>query len=226
MATHILIIEDERKTAAFLAKGLIENGFTVEVCATGESGLRRALEGEFQLLILDIMLPERDGWSVLTEMRRAGKTTPVMFLTARDHVRDRVKGLTLGADDYLVKPFAFSELLARVQTVLRRSTGHHLETLKIADLEIDLIHHRAARLGARVDLTPKEFALLTLMARSQGKPLSRTHIAREVWDMEYDGGSNMVDVHLRRLRSKIDDPYDRKLVHTIRGVGYVLEDRG
>ena len=225
MATRILVIEDEKKTAAYLSKGLSENGFAVEGCRDGESGLRQALEGDHDLIILDIMLPQRDGWSILGELRRAGKQTPVLVLTARDNVRDRVKGLQMGADDYLVKPFAFSELLARVQSILRRTAGSQPEAFHIADLEIDLIRNKASRSGQRVDLTPKELALLTLLARSKGKPLSRATIAREVWDMEFDNDSNVVDVHVRRLRSKIDDPYEQKLLHTVRGVGYVLDER-
>lgn len=225
MSSAILIIEDERKTVGFLRRGLIESGFDVEACTNGEEGLRRALDGNFALIILDVMLPGRDGWSVLEELRNSGSQTPVLFLTARDDVRDRVKGLQMGADDYLVKPFAFSELLARVQSVLRRTSPGLVDSLRIADLDIDLLRQRATRAGQRLDLTPKEFALLALLARSHGKPLSRALIARQVWDMEFEGGSNVVDVHVRRLRAKVDDPYERKLVHTVRGVGYVLENR-
>jgi two-component system copper resistance phosphate regulon response regulator CusR len=224
MSKPILIVEDERKTAGFLRRGLTESGFTVEVCGDGAAGLKRAIHSEFALIILDVMLPEHDGWTVLNELRGAGRLTPVLFLTARDDVRDRVKGLRLGADDYLVKPFAFSELLARVQSVLRRSQATQPQSMQLADLHIDLMHNRASRDGGRLELTPKEFQLLTLLARNQGKPVSRQMIAREVWDMEYDGGSNFVDVHVRRLRAKIDDPYGRKLLHTIRSVGYVLDD--
>jgi len=226
MSHRILVIEDERKTAGFVRRGLVENDFEVEINADGETGLRRAIQDEFDLIILDVMLPNRDGWSILTDLRNAGRQTPVLFLTARDNVRDRVKGLSLGADDYLIKPFAFSELLARVQSVLRRSATKHPEVMHIADLEIDLIHRRAVRNRDRLELTPKEFELLSLLARHQGKSISRNMIAREVWDMEYDGGTNFVDVHIRRLRAKIDDPYDRKLLQTVRGVGYVLDDRG
>jgi two-component system copper resistance phosphate regulon response regulator CusR len=181
--------------------------------------------GEYDLLILDVMLPGRNGWSILTELRREGKRTPVLFLTARDAVHDRVKGLELGADDYLVKPFAFSELLARLRSILRRSGAHLPETLVIADLEIDLLRRKAARGGQRLDLTPKEFALVSLLARRQGEVLSRALIAEQVWDMRLDSDTNVVDVHVRRLRSKVDDPFAKKLIHTVRGVGYVLEDR-
>lgn len=225
MPTRILVVEDERKTAAYLHKGLVESGFSVDVCKRGDEGLRQGLTGEYDLLILDIMLPELDGWSILAEMRRAEVKTPVLFLTARDQVKDRVKGLQMGADDYLVKPFAFSELLARVQSILRRTAGSQPDTFRLADLELDLVRHKASRSGERVDLTPKEFALLALLARSKGKPVSRALIAREVWDVNFETDSNVVDVHVRRLRSKLDDPYERKLLHTVRGVGYVLEDK-
>jgi two-component system copper resistance phosphate regulon response regulator CusR len=177
------------------------------------------------VMILDVMLPRRDGWSIMTNLRRAGKETPVLFLTARDAVRDRVKGLELGADDYLVKPFAFSELLARLRTILRRKASSTPDVLAIADLEIDLLRRRAARAGKRLDLTPKQFALLSLLARRSGEVLSRTLIADQVWDMGFDSDSNVVDVHVRRLRSKVDDPFERKLIHTVRGVGYLLEER-
>src|SRR5262249_6500525 len=172
----------------------------------------------YDLIILDVMLPRRDGWSVLKELRRAGKQTPVLFLTARDSVHDRVKGLELGADDYLVKPFAFSELLARVRSIMRRGAPGQTESLRIADLEIDLIRHKATREGKRLDLTPKEFALLSLLARRAGEVLSRTLIAEQVWDMTFDSGTNVVDVHVRRLRAKVDDPFEHKLIHTVRGV--------
>ena len=221
----ILVVEDEKKAAAYLRKGLSENGFVVDIASGGEDGLHLARSGGHDLVILDVMLPGRDGWSVLSELRRSGKETPVLFLTAKDAVQDRVKGLELGADDYLVKPFAFSELLARVRSILRRGPSRKPDTIRHADLEIDLVRHRAARDGSRLDLTPKEFALLALLARRAGEVLSRTRIAEEVWDMNFDGGTNVVDVHVRRLRAKVDDPFDRKLIHTVRGVGYVLDDR-
>jgi len=220
----ILVVEDEKKAAAYLRKGLAENGFVVDVAAEGDEGLHLARTGDYGLVILDVMLPGRDGWSVLGELRRAGSQTPVLFLTAKDGLPDRVKGLNLGADDYLVKPFAFSELLARVRSILRRGPSRQPDTLKRADLEIDLVRHRVARGGKKLDLTPKEFALLSLLARRAGEVLSRTAIAEQVWDMNFDGGTNVVDVHVRRLRSKIDDPFDRKLIHTVRGIGYVLDE--
>ncbi len=222
---HILIIEDERKTAAYLRQGLSENGFVVDVAERGDDGLHLARTGSYDLILLDVMLPERDGWSVLSELRRAGQQTPVLFLTARDSVPDRVKGLELGADDYLVKPFAFSELLARVRSVLRRSPARHPETLRVADLELDLLGHRASRGGQRLELTPKEYALLSLLARRRGEVLSRTLIAEQVWDMNFDSDTNVVDVAVRRLRRKVDEPFARRLIHTVRGAGYVLEER-
>jgi two-component system, OmpR family, copper resistance phosphate regulon response regulator CusR len=221
---RVLIIEDEPKSAAYLCKGLSEHGYVADLAGNGEDGLYLAQTSEYDLLILDIMLPRRDGWSVMRELRRSGKQTPVLFLTARDSVPDRVKGLDLGADDYLVKPFAFSELLARVRTVLRRGPGRRNESLCFADLELDPLSHKATRAGKRLDLTPKEFLLLALFVRRAGEVLSRTLIAEQVWDMNFDCGTNVVDVHVRRLRAKVDDPFDKKLIHTIRGVGYVLEE--
>jgi two-component system copper resistance phosphate regulon response regulator CusR len=221
----VLLIEDDRKTATYLRKGLGESGFVVDVASDGEDGLHRARTGEFDLVILDIMLPGRDGWSVLGELRRSGKATPVLVLTARDGVGDRVRGLELGADDYLVKPFAFSELLARARSVLRRGPARVPESIRVADLEVDLVRHRATRDGKRLELTPKEFALLSLFARRVGEVLSRTLVAEQVWDINFAGDSNVVDVHVRRLRAKVDEPFERPLIHTVRGAGYVLEER-
>ncbi|HEU5180345.1 MAG TPA: heavy metal response regulator transcription factor [Candidatus Polarisedimenticolia bacterium] len=222
---RLLVVEDEAKTAAYLRKGLAESGYVVEVADRGEAGLQMALRGEYDLIILDIGLPERDGWSILEDLRKAGRQTPVLFLTARDQVRDRVRGLELGADDYLVKPFAVSELLARVRSVLRRGPRRQPEVLRIADLEIDLVRQTASRAGQLLHLTPKEFALLALLARRAGEVLTRTIITEQVWDMNFDSDTNVVDVAVRRIRSKVDDPHPRKLIHTIRGVGYVLDDR-
>jgi two-component system copper resistance phosphate regulon response regulator CusR len=221
----ILVVEDERKAANYLRRGLSENGFTVDVAGRGEEGLHLASTGDYDLIILDVLLPERDGWSIITALRQAGKQLPVLFLTARDAVEDRVKGLELGADDYLVKPFAFAELLARVRSLLRRGPGRQLESIHMGDLELDLVRHRAVRGAQRLDLTPKEFALLSLLARRAGEVLSRSLIAEQVWDIAFDSDSNVVDVHVRRLRSKVDDPFAQKLIHTVRGVGYVLEAR-
>jgi two-component system copper resistance phosphate regulon response regulator CusR len=222
---RILVVEDEPKIAAFLRKGLTENGFTVDLAGQGEDGLHLARTCAYDLVILDVMLPQLDGWAVLKALRQDGRQTPVVYLTARDSVPDRVKGLELGADDYLVKPFAFSELLARVRSVLRRGPVRQAETIRVADLEVDAIRHRATRGGQRLDLTPKEFALLSLLARRAGEVLSRTLIAEQVWDMNFDSDTNVLDVHIRHLRAKVDDPFEHKLIHTVRGIGYVLEER-
>ncbi len=220
---RILVVEDEAKTAKFLKKGLGEAGFVVDVAFDGQDGLDLARSMDFDLMILDIMLPGLDGWQVLTGLRQAGKSTQVLFLTARDAVHERVKGFELGADDYLVKPFAFSELLARVQSRLRRTPARPQNVVRMADLEIDLLRHRATRGGQRLELTTKEFLLLSLLARRAGEVLSRTVIAEAVWDMNFDSETNVVDVSVRRLRSKVDDPFASKLIHTVRGSGYVLE---
>jgi two-component system copper resistance phosphate regulon response regulator CusR len=221
-----LIVEDEPKTAAYLCKGLAENGFVVDTASDGETGLARARAGEYDVLIVDVMLPRLDGWAIVTALRREGVPTPILFLTARDDVADRVRGLELGADDYLVKPFAFSELLARVHSIQRRIPARNPDRLQVADLEIDIPSRKVMRGGKAVDLTAKEFLLLTLLARRAGEPLSRTVIAEHVWGMNFDPGTNVVDVHVRRLRAKVDEPFPRKLVHTVRGVGYVLDERG
>jgi two-component system copper resistance phosphate regulon response regulator CusR len=221
----ILVVEDEPKAAAYLRKGLEENGFVVDAAADGEEGLHLARTGGYDLIVLDVMLPRRDGWSVLAELRQDGQQTPVLLLTARDAVDDRVRGLELGGDDYLVKPFAFSELLARIRSVLRRGPARTPDLVRVADLELDLVRHRATRAGRRLDLTPREFALLALLARRAGEVLSRTLIAEQVWDMNFDCDSNVVDVHVRRLRAKADDPFGSRLIHTVRGAGYVLEER-
>lgn len=221
-----LVVEDERKTAMYLRKGLSESGFAVDVAERGDDGLHMASTGHYDIVVLDIMLPERDGWSVLSELRRAGNQTPVLILTARDAVQDRVKGLELGADDYLIKPFAFSELLARIRTILRRGTKLQPNALRVADLEIDFAQHRAVRGGKKLDLTPKEFALLSLLVRRRGEVLTRTVISEQVWDWNFDSHTNVVDVHMRRLRSKVDESFEHKLIQTVRGVGYVLEGPG
>lgn len=220
---RILLIEDEKKTAAFLEKGLREAGFAVKVARDGESGLAAAQNKHFDLLVVDVMLPKKDGWSVVEELHGAGFRKPILFLTARDSVHDRVKGLELGADDYLVKPFAFSELLARIRSLLRRVPARSGGQLRIEDLKIDTRRHRATRRGVALDLTPKEFLLLTQLVRSAGEVVSRKEIAEHVWDIDFNTDTNVVDVVVRRLRAKVDDPFKKKLVHTIRGVGYVLK---
>jgi len=227
---RLLVVEDEVKLAQYLHKGLSENGHVVDLAHDGIDGRRLAVGGEYDLVLLDLMLPGIDGFGVLAAMRAAGKTTPVLMLTARDKVEDRVLGLERGADDYLVKPFAFSELLARVGALLRRgasNNGHAAQAteLHLGDLELDLIARRAARAQQRLDLTAKEFNLLALLLRRRGQILSRTTLAEQVWDMNFDSDTNVVEVAVRRLRAKLDDPFQTKLLHTVRGMGYVLEER-
>ena len=220
----LLVAEDEPKTGIYLQQGLSEAGFSVERVITGTDALQQVLDQPYDLLILDVMLPGLDGWEVLRRVRAAGQQVPVLFLTARDRVEDRVKGLELGADDYLVKPFAFSELLARVRSLLRRGHGTAVPThMRIADLEVDLLKRRALRGGKRIDLTAKEFALLELLLRRRGEVLPKSLIASQVWDMNFDSDTNVIEVAIRRLRAKIDDAFEPKLIHTARGMGYMLE---
>jgi two-component system copper resistance phosphate regulon response regulator CusR len=220
----LLIVEDEVKTGDYLRQGLQEAGYSTDLVRNGPDGLHLALTGDYDLIVLDVMLPGMDGWQILQTLRQTGKLMPVLFLTARDQVEDRVKGLELGADDYLVKPFAFSELLARLRTLLRRGrSGAEPTALTVADMELDLLRRRVTRAGKRIDLTAKEFALLELLLRRQGEVLPRSLIASQVWDMNFDSDTNVVEVAIRRLRSKIDDPFETKLLNTIRGMGYVLE---
>ncbi|CPP08354.1 heavy metal response regulator transcription factor [Bordetella pertussis] len=221
----ILVIEDEPKLADYLHKGLSEQSHIVDVARDGVNGRHLALEGDYELVILDVMLPDIDGFAVLAALRAAARNTPVLMLTARDRVEDRVRGLEGGADDYLVKPFAFSELLARVHALQRRGRSQESPLLRLADLELDLASRKAQRGGRRLDLTAKEFSLLALLLRRQGQILSRTTLAEQVWDMNFDSDTNVIDVAIRRLRGKLDDPYDAKLLHTVRGMGYVLESR-
>ncbi|MBK5913303.1 heavy metal response regulator transcription factor [Rhodocyclus purpureus] len=220
----ILVVEDEPKTGDYLRQGLAEAGFVVDLARNGLDGLHLALGEAYDLAIVDVMLPGIDGWQLLQGIRRAGKDMPLLFLSARDAVEDRVKGLELGADDYLVKPFAFSELLARVRTLLRRgSKAKEPELLRAADLELDLIRRRVSRSGRKIDLTAKEFSLLELLLRRQGEVLSRSLIASQVWDMNFDSDTNVIEVAIRRLRAKVDDGFEPKLIRTVRGMGYVLE---
>jgi two-component system copper resistance phosphate regulon response regulator CusR len=219
----ILIVEDEQKTGDYLKQGLSEAGFVADLARDGVDGLHLALTDDYDLVVLDVMLPRLDGWQVLREIRQKSKHLPVLFLTARDQVEDRVKGLEFGADDYLVKPFAFSELLARVRALLRRGRANEPELLQVADLELDLLRRRVTRAGKRIDLTAKEFALLELLLRRQGEVLPRSLIASQVWDMNFDSDTNVIEVAVRRLRAKIDDDFEPKLIRTVRGMGYVLE---
>jgi len=221
----ILIVEDDIKIADFLKKSLGNAGFTVEVSHDGEDGLFQATQFDYQLILLDAMLPLRDGFSLLSALRKINKAVHIIMLTARDAIEDRVKGLELGADDYLIKPFSFAELLARIRSALRRPLPQQEDKLVIDDLIIHLKKHKAERKQQRIDLTAKEFALLTLLVERSGQVLSRTLIAELVWDIHFASDSNIVDVAIRRLRQKIDDPFENKLIHTIRGMGYVLEKR-
>lgn len=220
----ILVVEDEPKTGDYLRQGLMEAGFVVDLARDGIDGLHLGETGEYDLAILDVMLPGIDGWQVMQGLRRHKIETPVLFLTARDQVEDRVKGLELGADDYLVKPFAFAELLARVRSLLRRGSRNiDAELMRVADLELDLLRRRVTRAGRRIDLTAKEFALLELLLRRRGEVLPRSLIASQVWDMNFDSDTNVIEVAMRRLRAKVDDDFEPKLIRTVRGMGYVLE---
>jgi len=223
----ILVVEDETKIGDYLRQGLNEAGFVTDLARNGLDGHHLAMTEPYDLVILDVMLPDIDGWRILQSLHEAGKKVPVLFLTARDSVEDRVKGLELGADDYLVKPFAFAELLARVRTLLRRGATPAAETtLKVADLELDLVRRRVSRGGQRIQLTAKEFSLLELLMRHQGEVMPRSLIASQVWDMNFDSDTNVIDVAIRRVRAKIEDGFDSKLIQTVRGMGYMLDEPG
>lgn len=220
----LLVVEDETKTGEYLRQGLTEAGFVVDLARNGLDGHHFAMTEPYDLIVLDVMLPNVDGWRIVKSLREAGKRMPVLFFTARDSVDDRVKGLELGADDYLVKPFAFAELLARVRTLLRRgNTPASMDQLQVADLEFDVVRHCVMRAGRRIHLTTKEFTLLELLVRRRGEVLPRTLIASQVWDMNFDSDTNIIDVAIRRLRAKIDKEFEPKLIHTVRGMGYMLD---
>ncbi len=218
----LLVIEDDLKTSLLMQKGLSSEGFSVEVCHDGERGLQTAYSRHHDLIVLDVMLPKIDGWTVLSRLREKGVRTPVLLVTARDAVDQRVQGLSLGADDYIVKPFAFAELVARIRTVLRRVPGAVPDILQFETLRVDLARHKAYRADRPLELSNKEMLLLALLVRRQGEILTRTYIAEQIWDMKHDADSNVVDVNIRRIRAKVDDPYTRKLIQTVRGRGYVL----
>ncbi len=218
----LLVVEDDPKTSSYLKRGLSEEGFIVDVCADGHDGLELASTGQYDLMILDIMPPVADGWSVLSDLGKLQRPPPVLVLTARESVTDRIRGLSLGADDYLVKPFAFGELLARVRAIMRRNVQAGGSILQVADLVLDPLRGKARRGDVAIELTAKEIQLLELLMRHQDDVLSRTYIAERVWEMNFESDSNVIDVNIRRLRAKIDDPFPRKLIHTVRGRGYVL----
>ncbi|MGX9933845.1 heavy metal response regulator transcription factor [Advenella kashmirensis] len=219
----ILVIEDDSKTGDYLRKGLLESGYAVDLARNGVDGLHLAQTQDYDLVILDVMLPGKDGWQVMSALRRE-RDVPVIFLTARDQVDDRIRGLQLGADDYLVKPFSFTELVLRIRTLLRRGVVRDSEVFQLADLQLDPLRHKVTRQGVNIVLTNKEFMLLHLLIRRQGEALSRSDIASQVWDMNFDSDTNVVDVAIKRLRAKIDAPFDRKLIHTVRSVGYMFSE--
>ena len=221
----ILIIEDEPKTAIFVKRGFVEEGYVVDVAVDGVNGLDLAVGGTYDIIILDVMLPRQDGWAVLADVKRRDPRQPVILLSALDAVANRVRGLDLGADDYLIKPFAFSELHARVRNAVRRDRARQADILRLDDLDMDLVRHKVTRAGQLLDLAPQEYRLLEYLLRHAGEVLTRTRLAEQIWDISFDGDSNVVDVAVRRLRRKVDDPSERKLIHTLRGVGYVIEAR-
>ncbi|KKL65233.1 hypothetical protein LCGC14_2157030 [marine sediment metagenome] len=221
---RLLVVEDEAKTGDYLKQGLSEAGFQVSLARNGLDGHHLAMTDLFDVIILDVMLPDVSGWKILQSLREADNKTPVLFLSARDSIDDRVKGLELGADDYLIKPFAFAEVLARVRTLIRRGVVQTVDDILIvADLEMDIPKRKIQRAGKRILLSNKEFSLLELLLRREGEVLPRSLIASQVWDMNFDSDTNVIDVAIRRLRAKVDDDFTVKLIHTVRGMGYKLE---
>jgi two-component system copper resistance phosphate regulon response regulator CusR len=219
----ILVIEDDPKTGDYLKKGLKESGYAVDLARTGTDGLHMALENSYDLVVLDVMLPGIDGWQIMQALREK-RDLPVLFLTARDQLNDRIRGLELGADDYLVKPFSFTELVLRIRTLLRRGVVREAEFHEFADLKLDVLRRKVTREGIEIVLTNKEFLLLHLLVKRQGEALSRTLIASKVWDMNFDSDTNVVDVAIKRLRTKVDQPFEKKLIHTVRSIGYSFGD--
>jgi len=224
ISVSILVVEDDQKTGDYLKKGLSESGYAVDLARNGVDGLHMAREHDYDLLILDVMLPGKDGWQVMSELRRECDV-PVIFLTARDQVDDRIRGLQLGADDYLIKPFSFTELVLRIRTLLRRGVVRESETFQLADLQLDPLRRKVTRQGINIVLTNKEFMLLHLLVKRQGEALSRAVIASQVWDMNFDSDTNVVDVAVKRLRAKVDAPFETKLIHTVRGIGYMFSEQ-
>ncbi len=221
---HILVVEDEKKVASFIQRGLEAEHYSVDVAFDGEEGLSRLFDNEYDLAIFDVMLPRRDGFSMLREARKQGIQVPVLLLTARDTLADKVTGLDQGADDYLTKPFAFEELLARVRALLRRGTPTQSTILTLADVSLDPVSHQVTRAGKKIDLTAKEFALLEFFLRNPGRVLSRALIAQHVWGVDFDTFTNVIDVYVKYLRKKIDADFEPKLLHTVRGAGYVMKE--
>ncbi len=221
---RILVVEDHEKVAQFIVKGLREERFAVDLATSGTDGLSMASVGDYDVMVLDVLLPGRNGYDVVTELRARGVGTPVLMLTARAQVEDRVRGLDAGADDYLTKPFAFAELLARVRALIRRRERDVPSPLTVADLSLDPVSHEVRRAGQRIDLTSREYAVLEFLMRNRGRVVTRTSMIEHVWDMHFDSDTNLVDVYIRHLRAKLDDPFQLKLIHTVRGVGYVIKD--
>lgn len=221
---RILVVEDEQKVAGFIQKGLEEEGYTVDVAFDGESGVEKASSGNYNLIVLDIMLPKKDGIAVIKELRESNNNTPVLCLTARDSVDDKVAGLDVGADDYLAKPFAFAELVARCRALIRRGNSDRGAEILFADLRLDPVSHKVWRSGDEINLTSKEYALMEYFMRNPNRVLTRAMIAENVWDYSFDSFTNIIDVYVNYLRNKVDRDYDKKLIHTVRGSGYVLKE--